>query len=39
MLIFLVTMSLAVGTIVAAVICQVATHRASGSAAQAGTDG
>ena len=33
MLIFLVSMSLAVRSIVAAVICQVATHCASGSAA------
>ena len=39
MLIFLVSMSLAVRSVVAAVICQVATHCASGSAAQAGTYG
>lgn len=39
MLIFLVPMSLAVRSIVAAVICQVATHCASRSAAQAGTYG
>lgn len=37
--IFLVSMSLAVRSIVAAVICQVATNCASGSAAQAGTYG
>jgi hypothetical protein len=39
MLIFLVSMSLAVRAVVAAVICHVATHCASGSAAQAGTYG
>ena len=37
--IFLVPMSLTVRSIVAAVICQVAANRASGSAAQAGTYG
>ena len=39
MLIFLVPMSLAVRSIVAAVIRQVTANRASGSAAQAGTYG
>jgi hypothetical protein len=39
MLIFLVPMSLAVRSIVATVICQVATNCASGSAAYAGTYG